>query len=112
MPISLVPIENITASIPSMPCIMGLKGDTACYVKSICDQVSESFKASAIALLIAYLLIDLVLPLIFNYLLPKVALNEKLAFLKEYEWQEKALSWLKTRLLFAFAIFTLYRLVV
>jgi hypothetical protein len=80
--------------------------DSTCVYEHICSSITDHFRYWGIALLVAYIAIDIALPLLFTAIWPKIAL----AIGRPQISQESALGWLKDRLLLAFAVFVFYQI--
>lgn len=106
-PLNLTPID-LNAAL----CVEKGVVNYQCVITEICHQTSQHYRGWAIGLLVAFLVIDLALPLIMRYLGAWLAARNPLMFgwmvnpeLRQY-WQ----NWLKARLLWGFVILTLYQI--
>jgi hypothetical protein len=101
-------ISNLTAPIIKGECILGNGNiDAFCVYDRICKDVNTHFTGWAIGLLVAFVLIDLGLPLLLPRIWHKIA-----PFLGSSKiGPVEAVAWLKDRLLLAFAAFVFYQLV-
>jgi hypothetical protein len=90
----------------------GNKINTQCVVNSICHQTQTHYLGWSIGLIIAFLVIDAVIPLLMRFALPPLAAKWpiKLNWALDKDFQAKLTTWLKERLLWAFFILTLFRL--
>jgi hypothetical protein len=94
------------------------KLDLGCIYRTICEQKSAAFAASGLALIIAFFVVDLVLPLILARLKPDLSglkasyplLFGNLPDLTQASGRAQANAWLKARLLWAFVLWAAYQL--
>lgn len=99
-------------SLNSGLCINKGVTDAQCVVNEICHQTSAHYQGWAVALLVAFFVIDGLIPLALHFLGARLALwqPDYLAWAGSPEGRQSALSWLKGRLLWAFVVFTLFRI--
>jgi hypothetical protein len=99
-------------------CFTGGSLKVSCIVNQYCPQVSGYIGTTALILLIAYVVVDLLIPLFFARILPKLDLEPfyrrfpNVPFIRTYENQARLLAWLKDKLLWAFAVFCLYSVMI
>jgi hypothetical protein len=85
--------------------------DPNCVYNHICGSISGHFRLWGFILLASYLIIDMVLPLAFVYILPRFKARGWCLWFWNPEWQQGALDWFKGHLLFGFVVLVFYQLV-
>ena len=112
--LNLSEIANFSFVSRESPCFVNgaLKAD--CIIRQFCPQVSGYFASAALMLVIAYLLVNDILPLFFARILPRLGLRRfyqrfpKLPDIRLPAIQEALLAWLKARLAWASVVFCAY----
>jgi hypothetical protein len=85
-----------------------------CLIREFCPQIPGYISNVALILLIAYVVIDLLIPEFFTRVLPRLNLssfyahNPKIPDIRLDYTQFALIRWLKARLWWAFAVFCLY----
>jgi hypothetical protein len=114
---------NLSDLAPILPnqsgiCINAGVIDANCVFREICQQRAASFASFGIGLIIAFLIIDMLLPLILGRLRLDVSeikakypvLLARLPDMATNEGKRQAIAWLKDRLLWGFVIWAAYQI--
>lgn len=109
---------NVTLNYTTIPglvgkCMDGRVVNTQCVVNEICHQTNAHYIGWSIGLLAAFVFIDIIFKPLSAWIasrLPQTAPNWVLWLMYAYN-RDFVKRWLKDRLLWAFVILTLYRLV-
>lgn len=110
---------NLSINFPKPECITNNYIDAQCVYQHICKDINQHFQFWGITLIIAYVLIDFILPNLL-YLSHKWGFLDRInlffstqphfSLYLEYEDTIFFIHWLKDRLLLAFAVLIAYQL--
>lgn len=107
---------NVSAALKP-ECIAGGRIDAVCIYQHICKDISQHFQKWGLILIVAYVIIDFIIPVVLTQLENKGVLERLNGLLAQHlsikldlsEWRGFVL-FLKDKLLFAFALLVAYQL--
>jgi len=102
--------------ITPLKCFIGDRFDEACVYRTLCPQYGAYFHNVFLGLLLASVVINFIIPIILYRFIKPSHLPHFYAFyphaldIRTDEGKEKAIYWLKDRLLLAWSLFAIYSL--